>query len=313
MATLSVPEHVPSPAEDAENLKKAFQGWGTNEKAVISILAHRNAAQRTLIRQAYQQIHKEDLIKRLESEISGDFEKAVYRWMFEPAEREAILANVATIKESHVDDRVLIEIACVSSPNELLTVKKTYQARYKHSLEEDVASHTRGDFRKLLVALIGTYRYDGEEVNGKLAQAEAKILHDAIKAKDYGNEEIIRILTTRSKAQLNATINCYKDEFGTSINKTLDDPGNKFASALRVATRCLTFPQKYFEKLLREAINKSGTDEDALSRVIVTRAEKDLQEIKELYFKRNSVALSQAVGKETSGEYKKFLLSLLGE
>lgn len=55
-----------------------------------------------------------------------------------------------------------------------------------------------------------------------------------------------------------------------------------------------------------------GTNEDALSRVIVTRAEKDLKNITELYIKRNNVSLDQAIAKETSGDYKAFLLALLG-
>ncbi|KAJ6964817.1 annexin-like protein RJ4 [Populus alba x Populus x berolinensis] len=65
-------------------------------------------------------------------------------------------------------------------------------------------------------------------------------------------------------------------------------------------------------QVLRRAIHKEDTDEDALSRVIVTRAEKDLKEIKELYLKRNNVSLEQAVAADTHGEYKEFLLTLLG-
>lgn len=64
---------------------------------------------------------------------------------------------------------------------------------------------------------------------------------------------------------------------------------------------------------MRNAIKRSGTDEDALTRVIVTRAEKDLKDLKELYHERNSVALDDAVSKETAGDYKKFLLTLLGK
>lgn len=64
---------------------------------------------------------------------------------------------------------------------------------------------------------------------------------------------------------------------------------------------------------MRNAIKKVGTDEDALTRVIVTRAEKDLNDIKEIYYKRNSVPLDQAVAKDTSGDYKAFLLALLGK
>lgn len=67
--------------------------------------------------------------------------------------------------------------------------------------------------------LVSAYRYDGPEVNTSLAHSEAKILHEKIHKKAYSDEEIIRILTTRSKAQLLATFNSYKDQFDHPINK----------------------------------------------------------------------------------------------
>ena len=66
--------------------------------------------------------------------------------MFNPIEREAVLANIA-LKNS-VDHPVIIEIACINSPADLLVIKQAYQALYKHSLEEDVAARTSGDLRK---------------------------------------------------------------------------------------------------------------------------------------------------------------------
>jgi len=65
-------------------------------------------------------------------------------------------------------------------------------------------------------------------------------------------------------------------------------------------------------KMLRNAIKGLGTDEDALNRVIITRAEIDLKEIKDLYFDRNNISVEQAVAEDTSGEYRTFLLALLG-
>lgn len=47
--------------------------------------------------------------------------------------------------------------------------------------------------------------------------------------------------------------------------------------------------------------------------MFVTRAEKDLKDIKELYYKKNSVHLEDTMAKENSGYYKKFLLTLLGK
>lgn len=77
------------------------------------------------------------------------------------------------------------------------------------------------DTLQLLVPLVSTFRYDGGDVNMMLARTEAKILRDKISDKDYAHEELIRILTTRSKAQINATLNHYNDAFGNAINKVL--------------------------------------------------------------------------------------------
>ncbi|KAI4383911.1 hypothetical protein MLD38_009698 [Melastoma candidum] len=301
-----------SPVEDAEALWGACQGWGTDEKAIISILGHRNAAQRREIRQAYHHLYHEDLLNLLQSELSGDFEKAVYLWILDPADRDAVLVNAA-LKKPSVDYRAIIEISCIPSAEELLEVRRAYRIRYKRSMEEDVASHTIGDVRKLLVALVSSYRYEGDEVDLQLAESEAGILRDAIKDKALNHEEVIRILTTRSKLQLRATFNSFKDENGTSITKGMHNAKHEgFPSAVRAVVRCINNHKKYYEKVLRNAIEKFGTDEDVITRVIATRAEKDMKEIKDLYYKRNSVTLDQALMKETSGDYKAFVLALLG-
>ncbi|CAL9049675.1 annexin-like protein RJ4 [Musa acuminata AAA Group] len=311
MATLTIPHPVPSAAEDAEHIRKAVQGWGTDEKALILVLAHRDAAQRKHIQLAYEEMYNENLIKRLESELTGHFERAVYRWIFDPIDREAVMAYVALKKTFNY--QVIIEIACVNSSKELLAVKEAYHARYKHSLEEDVAAHTVGDFRKLLVALVSTYRYGGDEIDISLAKSEARILQDVINQKKLNHEETIRILGTRSKAQLNATFNCYREDYGTPIEESLaGEAPNEFASALRMAIGCIVNPQPYFVEVLHDALSKPDTDEDTLTRVIVMHAEKDLRGIKEMYQSRNNVPLEQAVRQKTSGDYKTFLLALIG-
>lgn len=72
---------------------------------------------------------------------------------------------------------------------------------------------------QLLVALVTAFRYDGTEVDGRLANSEADILRDVIKDKEYNHEEVVRIVSTRSKPQLLATFNRYREEHGTSISK----------------------------------------------------------------------------------------------
>ncbi|RAL43975.1 hypothetical protein DM860_014112 [Cuscuta australis] len=312
MASLRVPASVPSPAEDSEQLRKAFAGWGTNEALIIQILAHRNAEQRKSIRDIYASTYNEDLLKDLDSELSSDFQRAVLLWTLEPAERDAYLVNEAT-KRLTSSNRVIMEIACTRSSHDLFKVRQKYHDRFKKSLEEDVAYHTFGDIRKLLVPLVSVFRYEGDEVNMTLARKEANILHEKISEKAYSDEELLRILTTRSKAQLNATLNHYNDHFGNPINKDLKaDPKDEYLALLRAAIKCMTYPEKYFEKVLRMAIKGLGTDEWALTRVVTTRAEVDMESIKNEYHKRNSIPLERAIAGDTSGDYERMLLALIG-
>ncbi|CAK9322085.1 unnamed protein product [Citrullus colocynthis] len=312
MATIKVPDHVPSPAEDCEQLRKAFQGWGTNEDLIISILAHRNAAQRSLIRKTYADLYGEDLLKELDKELSSDFERIVLLWTLEPADRDAFMVYEATRILTR-NNLAIVEIACTRTSIQLYKVRQAYHARYKRSLEGDVAYHTSGDIRKLLFPLISSLRYEGDEVNQTWAKSEAKILHEKIASKEYNHEELIRILTTRSKAQLLATFNHYNNEYGNAINKDLKaDPKDEYLKLLRTTIKSLTFPERHFAKILRLAINKLGTDEWALARVVASRAEIDMERIKEEYYRRNSIPLDRAIAKDTSGDFERMVLELIG-
>ncbi|KHN21295.1 Annexin-like protein RJ4 [Glycine soja] len=101
--------------------------------------------------------------------------------------------------------------------------------------------------------------------------------------------------------QLVATFNRYRDDHGIAITKKLFDEGSdEFHKAANLAVSCINDHKKYCQKVLCNAMEHVGTDEDALTRVIVTRAEKDLKEIKEMYYKRNIVHLEHVAAKETS-------------
>lgn len=99
---------------------------------------------------------------------------------------------------------------------------------------------------------------------------------------------------------------------GIMLQNLKADPKNEYLTLLRATIKCLTCPEKYFGKLVRQAINKVGTDEWALTRVVTTRAEFDMERIKEEYHKRNSVPLDRAIKGDTSGDYGNMLLALIG-
>ncbi|KAI3781258.1 hypothetical protein L2E82_11267 [Cichorium intybus] len=211
MATLIVPEEVPSPTQDSETLRKAFEGWGTDETAVIQMLAHRNAIQRKIIRDTYHELYNESLIDSLHSELSGNFGTAVILWTYNPAERDARLANkVLKSKKLGINElKVIVEITCASSPHHLLAVRKCYCSLFECSLEEDIIYNAPPSVRKILVSFVSSFRFDGAVVDLDVANHEASKLQEVVALKQIDQVIIVWILSTRNLFQLKATFQSY--------------------------------------------------------------------------------------------------------
>ncbi|CAI8607494.1 unnamed protein product [Vicia faba] len=316
MASLKLPDVVPSPTQDSERLRNAFQGIGTDEKELILVLGHRNAQQRKEIRETYQQIYKESFVDRLQSELSGDFRNAIVLWTSDPSERDAKLARDALkAKRKGIKQlQILVEIACATSPNHLMAVRQAYCALFDCSLEEDIIASVSPPLTKILVGLVSSYRHDKVTVNSEVAKSEAEKLHEAIKNKQLDDDHIVWILCTRNFFQLRETFACYKELYSTTFEEDIKVCGKgDLASVLNVVVWCIDRPEKHFAKVIRDSIVGFGTDEDSLNRGIVTRAEIDLLKVRFEYanmFKNN---LDDDVIGDTSGDYKEFLLTLLGK
>jgi hypothetical protein len=73
---------------------------------------------------------------------------------------------------------------------------------------------------QFLVRLVSSYRYAGEHVDDELARAEAAELHTAVVTKKEAlHGDVIRIISSRSKPQLKATFERYKQDNGKTIDE----------------------------------------------------------------------------------------------
>ncbi|XP_059598180.1 annexin D3-like [Vitis vinifera] len=219
MATLRLPDVVPSPTQDSERLRVALQGWGVDQEVIIWILGHRKAVQRKKIKETYQQLFKESIIHCLQSTLSGVLGKAMSYWMEEPPERDAKLVE-KTLKRGKAGItqlQVIVEIACASSPNHLMAVRQAYYSLFDCSLEEAITSKVSSSLQKVLLGLVSSYRYDRELVDLNVAKSEAAKLHEAIEKKQSDRDEVMWILSTRNFFQLRATFKHYKQNYQVPI------------------------------------------------------------------------------------------------
>ncbi|KAM1934980.1 hypothetical protein ACFX15_019108 [Malus domestica] len=314
MASVTVPPVLTTPRDDAISLHRAFKGLGCDTSAVINILAHRDATQRAYLKQEYKTMYHEDLAKRLSSELSGNTKKSVLLWMQDPPTRDATIIRQAMAGGAIVDLRAATEVICSRTPSQILHFKNIYFSAFGVYLEQDIELHTSGDHKKLLLAYVATPRYEGLEVDRAAAEHDSKALFRAGERRLGTDEKVfVQIFSGRSSAHLATVSAAYHNMYGSSLKKAVKkETSGYFEHALLTILQCAEHPGRYFAKVLHRAMKGLGTDDSTLLRVIVSRAEIDMQFIKAEYLKKYGKTLNDAVHSETSGHYRAFLLALLG-
>lgn len=313
MSTIAIPHDVPDSNTDCIALRTAFDDIGCDKKVVLEIICHRNQQQRRRIRDTYRDKYEEDLIQRLKSELHSKLERAVVLWMCDPAERYAIIIKDA-LRGWCKDEFTMAEVICSRTTSQLQDIRQAYSSMFSRSLEEDIGLHTSGDEKKLFLNFIRQNRPEEIEPDMSDAQADAKDLLTAVCNRNgIDKAAIITILSTRSSAQLKAALDVYKASYGQGIGKVLkQDPQALFLLLLRTVMKCIQNPVKYFTKALYLSMKRLGTDDTTLIRIVVTRAEIDMEDIKARFVSKHKKTLEHMISSDTSRYYRAFLLSLVG-
>lgn len=302
-----------NPSADAAALRKAMKGFGTDEQAITDILCARSNWQRQVISETFTRELGRDLLKDLKSELGGKFEDVILGLMLPPVnylckQLYKAMDGIGT------NEKALIEILCSQNNEQMHHISRVYEEMYNRPLAEHVCTETSGDFRRLLTLIITGTRDPPGTLNPDLAVVQAKQLYDAGEGK-WGTDEAVfnKILAHSSFDQLEYVFEEYKKLTGRTIEQALkaEISGDLYV-AYSAIVECVQMAPHYFAKRLFEAMDGVGTDDTTLIRIIVSRSEIDLQNIKDEYEQMYNKTLTSAVKSETSGDYKKALCALIG-
>ncbi|XP_041360315.1 annexin A7-like [Gigantopelta aegis] len=296
----------------AECLRDSMKGMGTNEKQIIVILADHSNAQRQEIAEIYKQAYGKKLIDDLKSELSGDFEDVCLAMLDPPRLYDAKQLHKA-ISGAGTDEKTLIEIMCTRSNDEIEEIKKRYKEEYDSNLEDDLTGDTSGYFRRLMVSLCTSGRDSSEEVDQEKAEQDAVRFYEAGEGR-WGTDEaeLNAVLCLRSLPHLLATIAKYEELTGKPMVESVKDEcsGSLQEGYLSILESALNTP-KYFAKRAKKSMKGIGTNDNDLIRIMVSRSEVDLQDIKEAYLELYETSLTEAVSDECSGDYKRMLCCII--
>ncbi|XP_048797247.1 annexin A5 isoform X2 [Lagopus muta] len=298
---------------DAEALRKAMKGMGTDEETILKILTSRNNAQRQEIASAFKTLFGRDLVDDLKSELTGKFETLMVSLM-RPARIFDAHALKHAIKGAGTNEKVLTEILASRTPAEVQNIKQVYMQEYEANLEDKITGETSGHFQRLLVVLLQGNRDPDGGVDESLVEKDAQVLFRAGELKWGTDEEtFITILGTRSVSHLRRVFDKYMTISGFQIEETIDrETSGDLEKLLLAVVKCIRSVPAYFAETLYYSMKGAGTDDDTLIRVMVSRSEIDLLDIRQEFRKNFAKSLHQAIQKDTSGDYRKALLLLCG-
>ncbi|CAI5766773.1 annexin A6 isoform X2 [Podarcis lilfordi] len=299
--------------QDAEALYNAMKGFGSDKEAILELITSRSNKQRHEICQAYKALYGKDLIADLKYELTGKFERLIVGLMrpleyFDAKEIKDALKGIGT------DEKCLIEILASRTNQQIRALVEAYKDAYERDLEEDVVADTSGHFKKMLVVLLQGTREEDDVVSEDLVQQDAQNLLDAGEAK-WGTDEaeFIYILGSRSKQHLRLVFDEYLKISGKPIEVSIrGELSGDFEKLMLAVVKNIRSTADYFADRLFKAMKGLGTRDNTLIRIMVSRSEIDMLDIREIFRTKYEKSLHHMIESDTSGEYKKALLKLCG-
>ncbi|KAM6897351.1 annexin A11b [Xenentodon cancila] len=301
------------PLRDVEVLRKAMKGFGTDENAIIEVMGNRTNKQRVPLVAAFKTTYGKDLIHDLKSELTGNFENLVLAMLKSPAHFDASELR-ESIKGAGTDEACLIEILSSRSNADILEINRIYKAEYGKSLEDSISNDTSGHFRRLLISLCQGNRDERETVDISMAKQDAQKLYAAGENKVGTDEsQFNAILCARSKPHLRAVFQEYQQMCGRDIEKSIcREMSGDVESGMVAVVKCIKNTPAYFAERLHKAMAGAGTKDRTLIRIMVSRSEVDMLDIRQEYLQKYGKSLYTHISGDTSGDYKKLLLKLCG-
>ncbi|CAM1506796.1 Fc.00g064370.m01.CDS01 [Cosmosporella sp. VM-42] len=302
---------------DAQALRKAMKGFGTDEKALIRALADKDPLQVENIRAAFERTFSRKLVNDIKSETSSWLEAGLVQMA-----RGPLLADVHNLQEAMsgpgTKELVLNDILLGRSNADIRAIKSAYQRTFRDRLEDVV----RGDLsmkteRHFMIVLAAGRAEDSAPVIPQQVDDDVMQIYKATEGK-MGTDEILvcSIMSQRNDNQIRAIAHTYKQKFNKDLEKVIKSEfSGHMEDALLFQLRHAIDKYMHAAQLLEDAMAGMGTKDHLLvARVIRFHWDRNMMaNVKAAYQQRFRRSLGSRIKGETSGDYERMLIAAIGD
>ncbi|KAL6705709.1 hypothetical protein ACN47E_006498 [Coniothyrium glycines] len=298
---------------EIEAVRKAMKGFGTDEKALISVLAKKDPLQIGSIRTQYNQRMKRNLVGDLEKETSGYFKHGLVEIARGPLDSDCWNLMEA-MKGLGTKEVILDDVLVARSNADINAIKDRYQQLFKRSLQSDLRSDLSAGTEQMYDMIIAARRpEDSYPVNPQEIDQAVTALQSALGGFVGKNSaQICQILTSKNDAQLRAISQTYEQRFHKSLDSVLKSAlSGHMEDALRLLVHRAKNRAEAEAVRLEESMAGLGTKDTLLvQRVVRCHWDRNFMnavnnEYKKLYKKD----LYRRIEGETRGDYEKLMVA----
>ena len=279
-----------------------------NENSILEILTKTDLKTRIQISQYYKATYNISLFNEIISKIGGDFGYCSAQMFLSPLEFcvHHLIKGLDKAKEC------TMEQLTSKTKEELKLIEDTYNKITGKNLKKEIIKAYKGSVGNNLVNLWNIKRLSNINPDKKECEKFANILSKNIPKNWVENETIFKdIFIKRSPEELILIGRYYLKITGVNL---MDDIEKKTEGNIKLLLKEILYnnimPQELFAEKIYLSIKGMGTDEEVLSRVLVSRCELDMADIRDIYKQKYNVSMKEDIIDDTSGTYQKLCVFL---
>ena len=313
---MPVPQNLPpidqkKVDEDAASLHKAIEGKNKDIKTIIDIIAHRTNRERLAMIESYErQFNNRDLVEDLKRKLSGNLKDTVKALFKDPLEYDCYTFNKAISGIPDVD--TMTEIFATKPNDYIKLMAEKLNSTYGKSMLNATCFAHDNQLRHLFSDIVVGLRIENTIADIKECTEKAKKLYNAGEKKAGTDEKVFYgILLKSSRAEIKMINDIYTQKYNhdlvTAIEKEFSNPIRRFLKAI---VRFSVDPAEYYARRVNFSVKGLGTKNALLIRILVSRHEIDMPQIREAYKRIFKKDMIKDIADDTSGDYRKLLVEL---
>ena len=282
-----------------------------NEEQIYKIITNNTLSDRISISRYYKGAYDSSLFSDIQSKIGGDFGYCAGQMFLSPIEFCLHHLKLGLKK----NDDTVFEILTSKNSEELKIIEKIYKMDTGLDLKNEISKKFKGIISKNLLLLFDIPRSINTNPRKNECERLSKLLAET-EIKNWVEDEKIfkEIFVQKSPEELVLIARYYYKTTGNNmleiIDKKLKGKNQKLIKELLYNN---IMPHELFAEKINSAIKGLGTDEETLTRVLVSRHEIDMPLIREIYEYKYNVEMIKDIEDDTSGMYQKLCMFLAGK